>query len=467
MKLYNSLTKRIDSIKPLEGDTIRMYTCGPTVYDSAHIGNLSSYIFADMLKRALKSAGFKVEHVMNFTDVDDKTIKRSQEMYPSEPPIKALHKLTRKYEQQFLQDMKDIGNSTDDIEFVRATNMIPAIQVLISTLYENGFAYIAEDGIYFSIDTYRKSGKIYGQLLNIDSSNTSKERIVNDEYNKESVHDFVLWKKKKENEPSWEFHIDNHNMPGRPGWHIECSAMSTSHLGQPFDIHTGGIDLIFPHHENEIAQSTAGHDDKLYAKVFAHNEHLLVDGKKMSKSLDNFYTLEDIKQKGINPLAFRVMVLQSHYSKQSNFTWDNLESANARLNDLYAFADLRWQPDMNQRLNINLSIKDMTVALQNSLDTPKALSDLTQQLDKITDDSISNSDIKMLNSFLSSVNEFLGLRLLSSTDITPKQKELIHKREQARTSKDWALADKLRNQLKFDGIELKDYPNRSVWSRIQ
>lgn len=465
MKLYNSLTKTIDVVKPLEGNTIRMYTCGPTVYDSAHIGNLSSYIFADTLKRTLKSAGFKVEHVMNFTDVDDKTIKRSQEMHPDQSPLMALRKLTRYYEQKFLQDMKDIGNSIEDIEFVRATDMIPAIQVLISSLYEKGFAYIAEDGIYFSIDAYKKSGKTYGQLLNLDDMNIQKERISNDEYDKEYIHDFVLWKKKKSSEPSWEFHIDNQNIPGRPGWHIECSAMCTSHLGQPFDIHTGGIDLTFPHHENEIAQSTAGREDKLYAKFFAHNEHLLVDGKKMSKSLGNFYTLDDIKQKGIDPKAFRLMVLQSHYTKQSNFTWDNLQSASSRLKDLKSIADLRWQPDATQQSNVDISIKDISFALYNNIDTPKALSNLSLQLDRIVNDSISDSDVKVISSFLQSIDELFGLQLLNSTDIKPEQKELIQKREQARRSKDWILADKIRKQLAQEGIELKDYPDRSIWSR--
>ena len=334
MKLYNTLTRETEEVKPLKGDEIRIYSCGPTVYDHIHIGNLASFIHADALRETLKAEGYKVRHVMNITDVDDKTIKRSREEYPDLEPKEALKKLTSKYEELFKKDMEEVGNDLSAIEFVRATDYIPRMQELIRKLHKGGFAYIADDGVYFSIEAYKKSGKTYGQLLEINSENTSKNRIANDEYDKESAHDFALWKKVRPHEPSWDFELGGKDLAGRPGWHIECSVMSTDVLGQPFDIHTGGVDLIFPHHENEIAQSTAGKDEYLLAKLFFHNEHLLVDGKKMSKSLNNFYTLEDITKKGIDPLAFRLLVLQSTPRNQANFSWKILQAAQNRFNKL-------------------------------------------------------------------------------------------------------------------------------------
>lgn len=336
MKLYNTLTKNEEEFKPIEAGEVSIYSCGPTVYDHIHIGNLASFIYADELRRSLEAEGHKVRHVMNITDVDDKTISKSQQKYPDLDPKEALHKLTKEYEEIFMRDMQSVGNDVNAIEFVRATDYIPQMQDLIRRLHKDGFAYLADDGVYFSIEAYKKSGKTYGQLTPIDSQNTSVSRIQNDEYDKESIHDFALWKLRKDNEPAWDFELEGNDLTGRPGWHIECSAMSTTLLGQPFDIHTGGVDLIFPHHENEIAQSTAGISEDYLAKLFFHNEHLLVDGKKMSKSLNNFYTLEDITEKGFDPLAFRLMVLQSSPKNQANFSWEILGAAQNRFNKLHA-----------------------------------------------------------------------------------------------------------------------------------
>lgn len=467
MKLYNTLTKNIEEIKPLEGNTIRLYSCGPTVYDHAHIGNLSSFVAADTLKRTLKSAGFKVEHVMNFTDVDDKTIKRSKEKYPDLKPKEALHKLTREYEEIFKKDMVAIGNDISDIEFVRATETIPEMQVLIDLLLEENFAYITDDGVYFSIEAYKKSGKTYGQLLKLDSSNTSQARITNDEYDKASVHDFALWKFAKNNEPAWDFYIVGKNHPGRPGWHIECSAMSASHLGQPFDIHTGGVDLIFPHHENEIAQSTAGKHDPVYAKFFSHSEHLLVDGKKMSKSLNNFYTLEDIEEKGFDPLAFRLMVLQSHYRSQSNFTWENLQAAQNRLKSLQAFADIQFQ-FTNDESGIDYGELDILWSetlrsLYEDINMPQALKYVSNLEEKVNAKGFKKDEGFM--QYLDDLDALFGLKLTSSNDINDDQKQLIEQREAARKAQDWTKSDELRNQLKEQGIEVKDTQHGPIWSR--
>ncbi len=464
MQLYNTLDKKISTFKPLDGNTVRLYSCGPTVYDNAHIGNLSSFIVVDVLKRTLRSAGFEVEHVMNMTDVDDKTITRSRERYPELEPREALKKLTREYEEVFKKDMMSVGNTIDDIEFVRATESIPEMQVLISELHDQGYAYAADDGIYFSIAAYKKSGKTYGQLTTIDSSNTSQSRIANDEYDKESAHDFALWKKAKANEPSWPFELGGEKVDGRPGWHIECSVMSTMKLTQPFDIHTGGIDLIFPHHENEIAQSTATRDDPMYAHFFVHSEHLLVDGKKMSKSLNNFYTLKDIVGHDFDPLAFRLMVLQSHYRKQSNFTWDALQAAQNRLKELRSLSALRWQAQDKNAGNTHYArlVLESHNFLLDDLNTPQSLASLSSV---ITEDvTLNNANKQALTDFIQDLDETFGFKLSSVQDISSEQKNTIEQRQVARDKKDWAEADKLRDRLVKDGIELRDTPAGQIWN---
>lgn len=456
MQLYDTLTKKTEDIQPLDGQTFRIYSCGPTVYDHIHIGNLSSFIFADTLRRTLLATGKQVKHVMNFTDVDDKTIRRSQEKYPQLDPLAALLKLTGEYSDIFLQDMKSVGNQIDNMTFIKATDSIATMQDLIKQLYSEGFAYLTDDGIYFSIEAYKKSGKIYGQLTEVTTSSTSEARIQNDEYDKESAHDFALWKKQKPGEPGWNFELDGHDITGRPGWHIECSAMSSQSLGQPFDIHTGGIDLIFPHHENEIAQSTAGKDNASYAQHFAHNEHLLVDNQKMSKSLQNFYTLEDIMAKGYDPLAFRLLVLQAHYRKPAHFSWDNLTAAQNSLQNLYEWADTRHQSlqtaQQPEEVSTTASIKER---LLDDLDTPGALAGLY----KVAGEQIATTEL------LTELDALFGFKLAERVDITEEQKSIIAERENARQHQDWAMSDKLREQLLQQGIALKDTDNGPIWSR--
>lgn len=474
MKLHNTLTKKLDIVKPIHDNVITMYSCGPTLYDHSHIGNLSSFIYADTLKRVLKSTGFKVKHVMNYTDVDDKMIAKSRERYPNEDPNVALKMLANEYRQKFLDDMQAVGNQIDDIEFLSATDNVDKMQKLINRLLKDKFAYIADDGIYFSIDAYKKSGKKYGQLTEVSSESTSSARIRNDEYDKDNAHDFALWKFAIAGDPSWDYLVGGQNHAGRPGWHIECSAMSTDALGQPFDIHTGGIDLIFPHHENEIAQSTAGQKSDKMANIFWHNEHLLVDGKKMSKSLNNFYTLEDIKEKGIDPLAFRLFVLQSHHRHQSNFTWENLESAQNRLKAMRATAVLRWQTAENVEGStyvLNEFISDLLALAAGDINFPAALSEISVvfgQLDTLLIDSNTKNrynNVRDFNELLKEIDSLMGMNLLGSDDITDEQKSIIKARDKARDENDWKKADELRDKLKQDGIELRDTPKGSVWSR--
>lgn len=469
MKLYNTLTRTTDEIKPLRDHTFRIYSCGPTVYDHAHIGNLSAFIFTDTLRRAVRVAGYDVIHAMNFTDVDDKTIRRSRQEYPGMDAAEALHKLTDNYIQLFLSDMRRIGYDTNAVTFLRATapDTMQAMQSLITKLYDQGFAYIADDGVYFSIEAYRKSGKTYGQLTDLSEASTSSARIQNDEYDKESAHDFALWKVQKEGEPAWEFSLGGQNLAGRPGWHIECSAMSRQALGQPFDIHTGGIDLIFPHHENELAQSTAGETNPLMAAVFAHNNHILVDGKKMAKSANNFYTLADITAKGYDPLAFRLKVLQSHYRSQINFTWESLDAAQNLLQKLRAWADMKHQPAADQHNEVGETygpaLKNMMADLQDDLHTAEALGWLAGLANQAE---VQGIDHQKLQPLLNVVDRMFGLQLAERPDITEGQKALIAGRQAAREAKDWATSDELRDRLSEQGIAVRDTAHGPIWSRI-
>jgi cysteinyl-tRNA synthetase len=472
MKLHNTLNRDqpITQFTPIEKGKVRMYSCGPTVYDNIHIGNLRAFIVADVLRRTLTAQGLDVEHVMNFTDVDDKTIRRSAERYPDEQPLRALQLLTEEYEQIFVEDMDAIGNDIEAVEFVRATESIDAMQELIRNLHKAGFAYTTDDGVYFSIQAYQKSGKTYGQLLKLNAENTSESRIDNDEYDKESVHDFALWKTQKGGEPAWNFEIDGQDLKGRPGWHIECSAMSSKLLGQPFDIHTGGVDLIFPHHENEIAQSTALNDDG-YANCFVHNEHLLVDGKKMSKSLENFYTLRNVQDKGFDPLAFRLLVLQSHYQKQMNFSWESLTAAQTLLTKWRNHAIMRYQsldaePQQGYTAaSFKEARESILQVMSDNLGTPFAVSLINKELEKVSEYLMKDAKDEFV-ALLEYIDAVFGLDLSTQENITDEQSALLDERKQHYQAKNFEKSDSLRDELKAQGISVRDTNHGQIWSRV-
>jgi cysteinyl-tRNA synthetase len=473
MKLYNSLTRMTTGFTPLHKDELTIYSCGPTVYERAHIGNLASFIYADTLRRTLQIAyeQAKIKHVMNITDVDDKTIKSSQEAYPDLEPMTALLKMTRGYEEQFKNDLSAVGVDVEAITFVRATDYIPEMQTLIRKLVTAGIGYLADDGIYFSIAQYKASGKTYGQLVEITAESTGAARVNNDEYDKDSIHDFALWKKQKPGEPSWEFEIDGKDVGGRPGWHIECSAMSAAQLGRPFDIHTGGVDLMFPHHENEIAQSTAATNEKYLSKLFFHSEHLLVNGQKMSKSLKNFYTLEDITSRDFDPLAFRLLVLQSHYRSQAHFSWENLTAAKNRLDNLKNWSALRYQklaphPEHLSALSLTDMARDIHSGFTDDLDTPKVLAVIAERLPVITYDKQGGFNAQQILESTKFIDECFGLQLEHVADITDSQKALIRERTVARTAQDWGKSDELREQLAQQGIGINDESSGSTWYRL-
>jgi cysteinyl-tRNA synthetase len=415
---------------------------------------------------------------MNITDADDKTIRDSKIEYPELEPMQALLKFTREYEEIFWHDLKKL-NIEKPNQTPHATEFIPQMQNLVAKITEAGYAYKKDGSFYFDVKKYSQDFK-YGQLADLDLNKLkTSERISADEYEKEDLQDFALWKAKKENEPSWDFEFKNKNYPGRPGWHIECSAMSHEYLKIPFDIHTGGVDLAFPHHENEIAQSSIGYGAKNLANSFLHNEHILVDNEKMSKSKNNFYTLEDVKKKNFNPLAFRYFCLNSHYRSKLNFTWQGLEASQNALNNLQNIIR-SWSPDFsrdNHKPNHNLDqginptevgtpkhvskkiySRQFTDAINDDLNTPQALAVVWKAA---KDDSLPAEEKKNL---LLNFDKIFGLGLsdLKPIEIPDKIKKLADQREQLRKEQKWQEADKIRKKIENSGFIIEDTDNESI-----
>ncbi|HEV2177096.1 MAG TPA: cysteine--tRNA ligase [Terriglobia bacterium] len=324
LRVYNTLSGRVEDFQPLAGNTVRIYTCGPTVYDYGHIGNYRTFVFQDTLRRYLKYRGYAVEQVMNLTDVDDKTIRNAR------AAGLPLREYTGKFIQAFQAD-RELLNFDPIEHFVRATDHISEMVSLIQTLEGKGYAYRSEGSVYFRVASFKDYGKL--SKINLAGNRAgASDRVDADEYEKGDVRDFVLWKAAKEGEDFWETPLG----PGRPGWHVECSAMAMKYLGPSFDIHSGGSDLIFPHHENEIAQSEAA-TGQPFARFWMHAEHLIVDGQKMSKSLGNFYTLRDLVKRGYKPSAVRYLLSSVSHRKPLNFTFDGLVQAENSLERLRNF----------------------------------------------------------------------------------------------------------------------------------
>ncbi len=436
LRLYNSLTRSKKIFNPIHKGVVNMYSCGPTVYDHVHIGNLRSFIVDDLLQRVLRNVeNYKVNWVMNITDIDDKMIAQLQKENSSQEPMQALGELADKYTDIFIDDIQSVGiNRSDITKLPRATDHISQMQELIKKLLLEKNAYVGDGSIYFSLDNYQKSGKKYGQLVNIDYD--AKARVTDDQDQKEGVGDFVLWKAKKDDEPSWDFEWLGENYPGRPGWHIECSAMSTKYLGQPFDIHTGGVDLKFPHHENEIAQCGG-----LQANYYIHNEFLQTKGEKMSKSLGNITTLADMPE----PLAFRFAVLQAHYRSQMEFDASVLQSATDRLHILSAYTDqmlFAWKdqlPDVDDSGATKKFVDEFNLAITDDLNTPAALAAFNHIEGKV----YSHETLKAIEY----VESVLGVGLLSPAELSSEEKALISDYDKHRAQKEYVNSDKIREKL--------------------
>jgi cysteinyl-tRNA synthetase len=461
IRIFNTLTRQKEEFKPIESGKVRIYTCGPTVYDYAHIGNFRAFLFEDLLKRWLQYRGFKVTHIMNLTDIDDKTIKGSQKQQ------KPLKDYTDFYVKAFFEDIKTLNIEPADV-YPRATDHVPEMVNIIKILIQKGIAYRGEDNsIYYTISKFSE----YGKLSHINTQELKAgARVKQDEYSKEEAQDFALWKAyaPEDGDTFWETEIGK----GRPGWHIECSAMSMKYLGETFDIHCGGVDNMFPHHENEIAQSEAA-TGKPFVNYWMHNEHLLVEGKKMSKRYGNFYTLRDLLDKNCNPGAIRYLLLSTHYRQQFNFTFEGLKAAKGaieRLENLQRrLQDANGTPSGELLSQLIRSVQaEFGKAMDDDLNISVALSalfDFVREINNLIDaNALTKDEADRVARLIANFDGVLGVIPKYSEEALPKEaEELIKKREEARIAKDWKTADEIRQQLKAMGITIEDTQQGIRW----
>jgi cysteinyl-tRNA synthetase len=476
LKLFNTLTRSTQELAP-GPQPVGMYCCGPTVYDYAHIGNWRTFVFADLLRRTLEFSGRGVKHVMNITDVEDKIIKHVQE---KKIP---LREFTGKFEAAFFEDMKTL-NCLPPHETPRATEHIPEIIELIEKLVARGVAYRAGDGsVYFSIEKYRGCGCTYGQLqkLNFDEQRVG-ERVASDEYDKESVADFALWKARTPGDGSvfWPSPWGE----GRPGWHIECSAMSMKALGETFDLHLGGEDLKFPHHEDEIAQSE-GATGKPFVKHWSHGAHLLVEGKKMSKSLGNYFTLRDLLEKGFTGREVRCLLLSAHYRETFNFTLDGLTGAKtslARIDEcLSKLRDVGVQASACSDDTLKRELQPTGAPAQLLASFSAALSDdlnvsaawgavfkwVTETNKRIAENSLSVAEATAALAAWTKVDSVLGVGAkVEAEEIPAEFTALLEARQAARQAKDFKKSDAIRDELKAKGWVIEDTPKGPKLKKI-
>jgi len=452
LRLYNTMTRRKEEFVPLDPPNVGLYTCGPTVYSYIHIGNLRTFMFEDLLRRYLSYKGFRVTQVMNITDIDDKTIKGAKE--EGVP----LGEFTARFTETFFDDMNSLNIEPAE-HYPRATEHINEMAALVKRLLERGYAYKSEGSIYFNVAKFKPYGALTGLKPTLCQL---RSRVDHDEYEKQDIRDFALWKTSKEGEPSWDTEVG----PGRPGWHIECSAMSMKYLGETFDIHTGGVDNMFPHHENEIAQSKAA-TGKPLARYWLHSEHLLLDKSKMAKSAGNIYTLREIVQMGYKPRPLRYLLISSHYRKQLNFSLDALEQAAgslARIDDFVrTLRSIKCSNVDNPAIKSAVAEceQEFEAALDDDLNISRALAALFAFIrsanEQINEREISKTDSDAIEGLLKRLNSVVGVIELGHHDeLPPGVEELINKRRQARESQDWALADKVRDELKAKGIVVED-----------
>src|SRR3954468_12214354 len=469
MRLYNTLTRSEEDFAPGPGNAVRMYTCGLTVYARGHIGNFRTFICVDVLRRTLKYLlGYEVRQGMNFTDVDDRTIIGAQKAGME------LRAYTDQYIAMFREDAQALGLEQVE-ETPRATDPanLEAMADLIRRLEKNGHTYVSDGSIYFKISTLPE----YGKLAHLDHEGMKPgARVDSDNYAKEDARDFVLWKATKPDEPTWTV-VDP---PGRPGWHLECSAMALRLLGEPpIDIHAGGIDLIFPHHENEIAQSE-GATSKPFSRFWVHIEHLFVENEKMSKSLGNTYTIPDVIAKGFRPSTVRYLLLSAHYRKQLNFTWDSLagaEKALQRLTDCLSRLDAVTREGSHPELAARVAAAHQAFAeaMQDDLNTAAALgaifelvSDLNSAIDA---GAIGAADVAVAKAAFDRFDRVLGVvSLRQAEDAKPpvpveEIEQLVEDRHAARRRRDFAAADRIRQDLAARGVLLEDNPAGTRWKR--
>jgi len=476
LKLYNTLTRSLQEFKPADGDTVRMYSCGPTVYNYVHIGNLRTFTFQDILRRYLRHEGWKLRHVMNITDVDDKIISSAM------AAGQTIQEYTAKYRQAFEEDCAAVRLEAPE-KITPATEYIPQMIDLIKKIEAKGCTYASDGSTYFRIAGFED----YGKLSRIDAKGMKAgARVDNDEYEKDNARDFALWKGAKPGEPAW----DSPFGPGRPGWHIECSAMAVAELGDTFDIHTGGVDLTFPHHENEIAQSEAA-SGKPFVRFWIHGEHLLVEGQKMSKSLGNFYTLRDLLAKGYSATSIRYLLSTTPHRKQLNFTFDGLKGAQAAIERLRNFKRRLETEQFPAGASVaaaeraTQAIREFEAGLDDDLNTAQAVAavfeyvrDVNSAIDtgefKQDDAAEAGRLLAVFDSIFDVLNPDSGTAAAATAgdpagSARPSGEEieaLIAKRAEARKSRDFALADQIRVELQARGVVLEDTRAGVSWHYV-
>ncbi len=471
MRLFNSLGRELQELTPLEAGHVRLYTCGPTVYDRAHIGNLRTFVFEDVLRRTLKFFGYRVTQAMNLTDVEDKIIAAALEAGVG------IGEITAPHVESFFADLEALR--VERVEhYPRATEHVDEMIAMIETLMSAGCAYRVDDSVFFRI----AADEDYGRLSGIDPTQMRRgERVISDEYGKEDVRDFVLWKDARSGEPSW----DSPWGPGRPGWHIECSAMSQKYLGASFDIHCGGVDNLFPHHENEIAQSESANCCPL-ARYWLHSEHLTVDGEKMSKSLGNCHTLGDLIERGLPPRAIRYLLISVHYRQQLDFTFDRVAEAGRALSRV---DNMRFRLGATREAGADDGAVDAALdsfrsafasALADDLNLSAALGavftfvgevngcidrGLPQDAAERVEKELMRADrvlaVLDADAWSDPATEGAGAGALSDEEVDA----LVAARAEARAARDFAAADRIRDELASGGIVVEDTPGGSRWKR--
>jgi cysteinyl-tRNA synthetase len=470
IQLYSTLSRTTETLQPIHTPTIGVYTCGPTVYDYAHLGHWFTYVRWDTLIRTLQVAGYQPKWVMNITDVghlvsdaddgEDKLEKGARR------EGKTAWEVAEFYAKDFTDGMRALNIQTPTV-MPRATDHLAEQIAMVQALEEKGYTYTISDGVYYDTSKFPR----YADFAKLDLEEQRAGARVESNPEKRNPTDFALWKfspqdQKRDMEWGSPFKDpDGQPCKGFPGWHIECSAMSMKYLGETLDIHTGGIDHIPVHHTNEIAQSEAV-TGKRFANIWLHSNHVSVNGEKISKSLGNGIRWQQLAEKGYDPLVLRLHILESHYRSQSKFSWESLEAAKNRLQGYRAMAALQYQakdtaPQINQVLAE--AIRTINQHLFDDLDTPQALAKLSAISDNVQASLLSEDSIPALRQLLMQIDSLLGLKLLETPDISPEQRAIIQERETARVIKDWTASDKLRDQLLADGVGVRDTAQGSVW----
>ena len=464
LKVFNTLSRQIEEFSPIKDNQVRMYICGPTVWNFAHIGNFRTFIFGDILRRYLKYKGYDLTHVFNLTDVDDRIINEAAKQGIS------IDEFTAPYIQAFWEDFDALGNERPEIT-PRATHHIAEMIDIIAKLLENGHAYESEGSIYYRISAFPEYGKL-SKINFAGNIHGGSERIDTDKYDKEDARDFALWKLVGEDEePGWDAPFGR----GRPGWHIECSAMSMKYLGETFDLHAGGMDLQFPHHENEIAQSE-GATGKLFAKYWMHGEFLKIDDVTMSKSKGNFFTFRDLKEQGYSPLAIRYLLLSVPYRKQLNFTFEGLQGSESTVERLRNFRRLvkeaNTEPGSRPEVKtlVENALGEFEAAMDDDLNTAVALASIHNLVREVNivlaKDGLLADDKAAILDAVAKFDAVLGIFGLEENEMLDAEIEaLINERQEARRNRDFARSDEIRDLLASKGIILEDTKDGVRWKR--